>query len=520
MGYKVLSMKNINRIFVELFLVIIASLSAAYFFFHLDKNFIYVNNYFPWDSIEYLKVLKNYESNISIYKVGSPFNERILFPFFVYKISLIFKLQYINACLFLNLFSSIISFLILFIISIRINISILARWSFFIFFMCSWEGPLRTSLYYSASTLGFDCLLISIIVLFGYLYFEKKNIFNQILLFIIFFIFTFQRGLVILLIPLTYLFLKFFTRRFTTLKSHYNIFNDTFFYCFIFSLFAYLLLKFFSISEGSYSLLKTIIKYSYFRLHPLEFFYTYFLALGPVFLVLISYFFFLNKVKINYLFKKIINKNIYLFFFSIFITSVIISTIGGDDSNRFLLWYFVIYFLFGCFCLDYFLNINKKFTLVFIFIVGFFWSRLFIPSQPPLAFAEKFIFNQYVGTNYDEKFYYGVNFFKKFKNKLYKDRIVLGDPFNLEKTEQYQDIFVTESFLDPKYYHFYYQKPYKYQINNIPFPLGYLHNQRDALVDHPTFGEFWVRLFYMLQWIMLTILFIFCLKKKIFRNKS
>ena len=149
--------------------------------------------------------------------------------------------------------------------------------------MCSWEGPLRTSLYYSASTLGFDSLLISIIVLFGYLYFERKNIFNKIFLFIIFFFFTFQRGLVILLIPLTYLFLKFFTRRFTVLRSHYNIFNDTFFYCFIFSFFAYLLLKFFSISEGSYSLLKTIIKYSYFRLHPLEFFYTYFLALGPVF---------------------------------------------------------------------------------------------------------------------------------------------------------------------------------------------------------------------------------------------
>jgi uncharacterized protein with ParB-like and HNH nuclease domain len=62
------------------------------------------------------------------------------------------------------------------------------------------------------------------------------------------------------------------------------------------------------------------------------------------------------------------------------------------------------------------------------------------------------------------------------------------------------------------------KKPYKYQINNIPFPLGYLHNQRDALVDHPTFGKPWVRLFYMLQWIVLTIFFIFCIKKKIFRN--
>jgi hypothetical protein len=513
-------MKNISRIFAELFLVVIASLLAAYFFFHLDKNFIYINNYFPWDSFEYLKVLKNYEYNISIYKVGSPFNERILFPFFVYKISLIFKLQYADASLFLNLFSSIISFLIFFIISIRINISILARWSFFIIFMCSWEGPLRTSLYYPGSTFGFDCLLISTIIFFGYLYLETKYISYKIFLFIIFFFFTLQRGLVILLIPLTYLFLKFFIRRFTKLKNQHNIYNDTFFYCFIFSFFAYLLLKFFSVSEGSYSLLKTIIKFSYFRLHPLEFLYTYFLALGPIFLVAVSYLFFINKVKINYLFNKIINKNIYLFFFAIFITSVIISTIGGDDSNRFLLWYFILYLLFGCLCLDYFFNINKKFTIIFVFVVGFFWSRLFIPSQPPLAFAEKFIFNQYVGTNYDEKFYYGVNYLKKFRNKLYKDRIVLGDPFNLDKTEQFHDIFVTESFIDPKYYHFYYQKPYKYQINNIPFPLGYLHNQRDALVDHPTFGKSWVRLFYMLQWIILTILFIFFLKKKVFRIKS
>ena len=511
-------MKKNNHIFLEFSLVIITSLVTAYYFFFLDKNFIYANNYFPWDSFEYLKALKNYEYNFRTYNVGSPFNERVLFPFFVYKISLIFKLEYIDACLFLNLFSTIICFLIFFFISIRVNISIVARWLFFIIFICSWEGPFRTALYYPGSTFGFDCLLISIIVLFGYLYLEKKNIFYKIFLFIIFFFFTFQRGLVIMLIPLTYLFLKFFIRRFTKLKTQYNIFNDTFFYCFIFSLFAYLLLKFFSISEGSYSLLKTIIKYSYFRLHPLEFFYTYFLALGPVFLVLVSYFFFINKVKINYLFKTIINKNIYLFFFSIFVTSVIISTIGGDDSNRFLLWYFIPYLLFGCYCLDYFLYINKKFTIIFVFFVGVFWSRLFVPSQPPLAFAEKFIFNQYVGTNYDEKFYYGINFLKKFRKKLYKDRIVLGDPFNLEKTDKYQDIFVTQSFLDPKYYHFYYQKPYKYQINNIPFPLGYLHNQRDVLVDHPTFGKPWVRLFYMLEWIILTIFFISFFKKK-YKNK-
>lgn len=508
-------MKFINSIFVELFLVTIVSLSAAYYFFLLDKNFIYINNYFPWDSFEYLKALKNYEYNFSLYKVGSPFNERILFPFFVYKISTIFKLQYIDACLFLNLFSSIISFLIFFIISIRINISIVARWLVFIIFMCSWDGPFRTSLYYPGSTFGFDCLLISIIIFSGFFYLETKNIFYKIFLLIIFFFFTFQRGLVIMLIPLTYLFLKFLVSKFTNLKTQYNVFNDSFFYFFIFSLIAYILLKLFSIFEGNYSLLKTIIKYSYFRLHPVEFFYTYFLSLGPIFLLFISFFFFKKKIDITNLFKKVTNEEVYLFFFSLFISSIIISTIGGDDSNRFLLWYFIIYLLFGCLSLDYFLNINKRFTITFVFIIGLLWSRFFIPSQPPLVFAEKFIFNQYVGTNYDEKFYYGIDFFKKFKNKLYKDRIQLGEPFNLEKIEKYQDIFVTESFLDPKYYHFYYQKPYKYQINNIPFPLGYLHNQRDALADHPTFGKPWVRLFYMLQWIALTVFFIFFIKKKL-----
>ena len=83
-------MKNINRIFVELFLVTIVSLSTAYYFFILDKNFIYVNNYFPWDSIEYLKALKNYEYNFPLYKVGSPFNERILFPFLLILFFLMF----------------------------------------------------------------------------------------------------------------------------------------------------------------------------------------------------------------------------------------------------------------------------------------------------------------------------------------------------------------------------------------------------------------------------------------------
>jgi hypothetical protein len=506
-------MIKINYIILELFLVVVISLTAAYFFFYLDNNFIYINNYFPWDSFEYLKALKNYEYNSVVYTVLSPFNERIIFPLIVYKTSSILGIEFINSCLLINLFSTIICFIVFFFISVKFNISITTRWLIFIIFLFSWEGPLRTALYYPGSTFGFDCMLISLITLYGYLYLESKNKFYKITLFIFFFLFTLQRGLVIVIIPLIYLILKFSISKYVKLKNKYNFFKDTFFYCFVISLIAYFLIKYFSNNEGSYSLFRTVIKFSYFRLHPLEFLYTYYFALGPVFLLFFSYLFFLKKNKINFLFKKIINKEIYQFFFSIFLSSLFIVNLGGDDSNRFLLWYLVLYLLFGCICLDYLFKINKKFTFVFIFATGLLWSRFFIPSQPPLAFAEKFIFNQFVGTNYDEKFYYGINFFKKFKNKLYEDRVVLGDPYNLEKSIKYQNIFVTQNFLDPKYYYFKYLSAYKYKINNIPFPIGYLHNQRDALIDHPTFGAFWVRLLYILQWFVLTILFIFRLNK-------
>jgi hypothetical protein len=506
-------MKKINYIFLELFLVIIISLIASYFFFYLDNNFIYINNYFPWDSFEYLKALKNYEYNSVVYKVLSPFNERIIFPLIVYKTSSILGIEFINSCLFVNLFSTIICFIVFFFISIKFNISIITRWLIFIIFLFSWEGPLRTALYYPGSTFGFDCMLISLITLYGYLYLESKNKFYKITLFIFFFLFTLQRGLVIVIIPLIYLILNFSINKYVKLENKYNFFKDTFFYCFAISLITYFFIKYFSNNEGSYSLFRTIIKFSYFRLHPLEFLYTYYFALGPVFLLFFSYLFFLKKNKINIIFKKIINKDIYRFFFSIFLSSLFIVNLGGDDSNRFLLWYLVLYLLFGCICLDYFFKINKKFTFVFIFATGLLWSRFFIPSQPPLAFAEKFIFNQFVGTNYDERFYYGINLFKKFKNKLYEDRVVLGDPYNLEKSIKHQNIFVTQNFLDPKYYYFKYLSAYKYKINNIPFPIGYLHNQRDALIDHPTFGAFWVRLLYILQWFVLTILFILRLNK-------
>ena len=56
-----------------------------------------------------------------------------------------------------------------------------------------------------------------------------------------------------------------------------------------------------------------------------------------------------------------------------------------------------------------------------------------------------------------------------------------------------------------------YRFAYKYRINDIPFPLGYVHNQKNALIDHPWHGKPWVRFALILQWIFFQLLYLMIL---------
>jgi hypothetical protein len=142
--------------------------------------------------------------------------------------------------------------------------------------------------------------------------------------------------------------------------------------------------------------------------------------------------------------------------------------------------------------------------------------------MPPISFADRFVLNQYVATNYDIRLFYGLDFFKKFRNDPIKIKIPLGEPYLLKKNNEIEEIYVTQNFSSQEYYFLQYCHAYRYRFNNIPFPLGYLHNQRDALIDHPTHGKPWVRLAYIAQWILLTIIFFykFRFKKKNDRTKK
>ena len=215
-------------------------------------------------------------------------------------------------------------------------------------------------------------------------------------------------------------------------------------------------------------------------------------------------------------FKKIEKKKRF-FIYSIIITSIILSTIGGDDSDRILFLFFIWHLIIFAISLEIIFDEKKKIILIIFFTSHIFGARTFVPGIPNYTISDTFLYySQRTTTNFDDKYFYGPNFIKKFKNKT--------EIYNLNSLE---GIFVdNKSKIIPTHLPIgkiksdnsinIYVQPYKYRLNDIPFPLGYIHNQRNALVDHPWHGKWWVRLMLISQWIFLQCLCLFinyCRKK-------
>ena len=115
-----------------------------------------------------------------------------------------------------------------------------------------------------------------------------------------------------------------------------------------------------------------------------------------------------------------------------------------------------------------------------------------------------------------DELYYGPEFLKQFRNKM--NSYVVGDDRVFKNVYIDKDKNFTQKIEIPDGQYFEYAKhrnyihAYKYRLNDIPFPLGYIHNQKNALIDHPYHGHRIVRFLYVLQWLVLQIIFNIYLK--------
>jgi hypothetical protein len=494
-------------------------------YYKIDYSISLEYNFFPWDGFAYHKIAEafdlktfNINSNFISPNGTNPFGERILFPIFYKIFAIITEKNLIISALSINLLGSYISFVCFFILAKYFKIRSIQIFLASIAFMLFWGGPLRQSISNPGMSFPFEAGLISLVCL--NLFLLEKNSYKNIYLYIfnifIICLATFQRGIVIVIISAIPIIVCFFP---LSKKNTFNIIIKNYkkIICLIFSIISLIVLKKITTTPTDYLLFKSVIKYSYFNLNIINFLYTFFVYLGPFFLLTMVYFFQKKNIKerLFFLTKRAINSKTFL---TIICISIILSKIGGDP-DRPMLWFWNYYLLIGIVCF----NLIKKKSLIIkscLIITTILWCRPYIPAQVPLVFSNTFVKNHFVETNFDEKYFKGPLFLKKYKNEVERIYIPFGEPYNLEYhnnvihsakiTKGKYDIGCKALCAANPYVH-----SYKNRINNIPFPLGYIHNQKDALIDHPLLGQPWVLYMLTIQWILVTLAFIFILKKNI-----
>ena len=513
-------------------LLIFISLNISFFliffiFYKFENKYFLLNDITPWDGAIFKDIIKGFLNES--HTVGhphflDPHSDKLLYLLITGFIHKTLNISIINTMFFVNIVSTYLLFIITFYFLGYFKKNYLLQIILTIVFFVLWNSHLRFTIYNPSHPFAFTTLIITLSTMSIFFLIDKKNYFLLIIPFIL--LACFQRYMVIASLLLTISLLLLFSvnnfknQFFNEIKYYLNLgivgnykslLKKILFILFIVIITVFFL-KSLSINTGLFSFAKIVIKFSYFHMHPLEFLYSFYFAFGSLFFIFIANML-TKKLRDNFFFNfKNLSTLKKIILISIFFNSVLLANIGGDDSSRYLLWFspwYILLFYFSIINLIRFFSVNKLLFIIPIFILS---SRLFVPGIPiynfAVVFADK---SQYAFTNFDDKYFYGPKFMKRFRNEIEFDMIkILPLYYGGNKKEiivGMPKLLIEDGKVSP------YIFPYKYRINDIPFPLGYLHNQKNALIDHPWHGKPWVRFVLILQWLVLQLLFFFILKK-------
>jgi hypothetical protein len=511
-----------NLITRNIFLILIFLLLFP-IYYYLDTNFPLQNNYFPWDSYYYAKLANAFKYNLTLPEVSEPWGYRLLFPFILGKFSSYFDLSLNYSGIVINILSIFFAINIYMKICEENNVNRYHYFTIILIYLLVWNGQFRNALLLSVYSFGFDTFCITI-----YLYLIGRVLTNynkhcELVAYFLSAILIFQRPIVIFFIPVLIFIFFIILSKFKILRQNLSTKNKIFLIKLILiSSFSFILSKIIiKVSQSGYSAIHMVFTSLQFNLNISDLLYLFYTALGPIFLYFVAIFFLKNKnifKNINFIiFKNNLSKEKAIYICYILI-ALFFALIGGSDSHRFLQW-FIIFFL-TTFTIHS-QKIFKKYKLITLFfiIIALFWSRFFIPSMPPLSFSKVFEAKNHVQTNYDPNFFYGPKFLKKFRNtteEIIIDDIIYKNIYLLDDQTLIHSVTIPKNqyCLTCKWFYWNSQvHPYKFRLSDLPIPLGYLHNQRNALVDHPKAGHRMIRFIYVLQWALIQIFIIYIFRR-------
>jgi hypothetical protein len=296
-------------------------------------------------------------------------------------------------------------------------------------------------------------------------------------------------------------------------KSYTNIVIGT-----IFSILGYAFTRYIVHDSQSellkYNPINVIFDFGWFHLNFIEFIYPLFYSLGPFFLSILLIFTF-KKTRLLFIEKLSgSSPNIDIIIMFSFI-GILLSTIAGSDSDRFILWFFPFFGFIALKSIDFIRDNEAQsatyYSLGIIVLSGLCWSRFYVPAIPKIFFpGDLYQSRAAVKTNYDPSFFYGPSFIQQYQLPL--KRILPEDLAYQKSLSDNKEQGVHEASLPMIPYLTErenlptinaYKGYYKYELNNIPFPLGFSHNQYELLALHPFWGDRKIKLMYIFQWILI-----------------
>lgn len=502
---------------------------SGFIYAYIDPSEMRDFGIFPWDSGEYRKIAGLLaEGGFSKLEGMYPFAPRLFFPAVYGSLANYFDVSFINSAYIVNIGSSFFVILFTYFFLSRNEISNVTAITIAAIYTVLWLGPLRYANYYPGGGFAFESAIVCalfltlqemnkrgiIFFIFGTITVALLAIGRELVFYLMFVAVTFA-------IALKLEFLSLFGNQSPVVNRKQVL---VLICAFFGSLIGYLVARHLVVDTGeNYSVLNTIAIFGYFHLHVGEFFYPLFYALGPFFLAfLVAVSFRTTRNELIGELRRTTKDPLYVFVF--IFCGLAFAMVGGTDSDRFLLWFFPFFALIGSKSIQILwakTGIHRKLIGVVFILTLAFWTRFYVPAIPHIFFPGD-LYNSFAGvrTNLSPDLYRGPNFLEKFRFPL--NQVALEDSYQSVVIDNPPVLIEQQPYVSKTLSRNHDQKagsPYKgsyrWELNNIPLPLGFAHNQFELLVAHPYHGDPRVRLMLLLQWFSLYIVFLVLFKRNL-----
>jgi hypothetical protein len=494
---------------------ILIFMGIAYAFYrHYDPVEMLTGDIHPWDSWHYRGLSNQMLANgLNGLSESRPFCYRIVQPALASMARILSGATYSEASHAVNIICTVLATLFCFHLWRRLGLSRAYAYSGVAILTLSWLGPLRYSIFYPGGQFAFEILVTCASFWALREIYLAGAMVDYLLPVATMFLATLGRENILYLAIICSLMLCLPHGK---VRSHSPVASVL--ASIMPSLAGYLAARALVQGEGEYSILSTVLSFGWFHLHIGEVLYMFFYSYGPFFLFFlicitfsVSRKAFLEVIRFG---NSVDNKLITGFC----AVSIIFALIGGTDSDRFLLWALPFFYFWGLASLRAVMARitadRQKIAVLSAFIVAAsLWSRFYVPAIPHLLFTDKYNSQAGVKTNLNPSLYQGVPLLLPMREKLAE--VPASDAYNSERIGSRSSL--PRAFVSQKLAELYpgkstdtdgstkslspYKFSYRLSVNNVPFPLGFAHNQNELLAIHPYHGSARLRAILLIQWI-------------------